>query len=89
MPKSRAESRSASKALALISQLETQDIVGVNPGIIVSGHLIPAEIEDLNDYQIPNWPTTPEGEERQAEEIVRHYRSLVSHPAVQAINYWG
>jgi endo-1,4-beta-xylanase len=56
---------------------------------IVSGHLMPAHIEDLNDYQIPDWPTTEEGEARQAEEIVRHYRSLVEHPAVQSINYWS
>ena len=56
---------------------------------IVSGDLMPAEIEDLNDYQISDWPTTPEGEARQADEIVRHYRSLVAHPSVHAINYWG
>lgn len=56
---------------------------------ILSGHLMPPEIVDLNDYQIPEWPSTPEGEARQADELVRHYRSLVSHPAVEAINYWG
>jgi len=56
---------------------------------LVSGHLMPADIVDLNDYQIPDWPTTPEGEARQADEIVRHYRSLVGHPAVASINYWG
>ncbi len=56
---------------------------------LVSGHLMPADIEDLNDYQIPHWPTTPEGEARQADEIERHYRLLVGHPAVQSINYWG
>ncbi|NES16176.1 MULTISPECIES: endo-1,4-beta-xylanase [Micromonospora] len=56
---------------------------------IVSGHLMPPEIVDLNDYQIPDWPTTPEGEQRQADEIVRHYRTLLSHPSVQAITYWG
>ena len=56
---------------------------------LVSGHTIPPEITDLNDYRIPEWPSTPEGEERQAEELDRHYRSLVSHPSVQAINYWG
>jgi endo-1,4-beta-xylanase len=50
---------------------------------------MPPEIEDLNDYVIPDWPSTPEGEARQADEMVRHYRSLVSHPSVQAINYWG
>ncbi|MEU3454697.1 hypothetical protein ABZ671_13985 [Micromonospora sp. NPDC006766] len=56
---------------------------------LVSGHLMPPHIEDLNDYQIPDWPTTAEGEARQAEDVVRHYRSLVAHPAVQSINYWG
>jgi len=56
---------------------------------LLSGHLMPPEIVDLNDYQIPAWPSTPEGEERQADEIVRHYRSLLSHPSVEAINYWG
>ncbi|MGI5215579.1 endo-1,4-beta-xylanase [Plantactinospora sp. CA-290183] len=56
---------------------------------IVSGHLMPPEIVDLNDYQIPQWPSTPEGEERQADEIVRHYRTLLSHPSVRAMTYWG
>ncbi|MCS3843628.1 endo-1,4-beta-xylanase [Microbacterium sp. AK031] len=56
---------------------------------IVSGHTVPPEIGDLNDYRIDDWPSTPEGEERQADEMERHYRSLVSHPSVQAINYWG
>jgi endo-1,4-beta-xylanase len=56
---------------------------------LVSGHLMPADIVDLNDYQIPEWPSTPEGEARQADELERHYRSLVSHPAVEAITYWG
>ena len=56
---------------------------------LVSGHLMPPEIVDLNDYQIPSWPSTPEGEERQAEEIVRHYTTLFAHPAVQGATYWG
>ncbi|MBW4041696.1 MAG: 1,4-beta-xylanase [Acidobacteria bacterium] len=56
---------------------------------IVSGHLMPSDIEDLNDYRIPSWPSTPEGETRQADEIERHYRSLFGHPAVESINYWG
>jgi endo-1,4-beta-xylanase len=56
---------------------------------LLSGHLMPPQIVDLNDYQIAHWPSTPEGEERQADEMVRHYRSLVSHPAVEAITYWG
>lgn len=56
---------------------------------ILSGHLMPPEIVDLNDYQIDRWPTTPEGEARQADEIERHYRTLLSHPSVEAITYWG
>jgi len=56
---------------------------------LVSGHLMPPEIVDLNDYQIPHWASTPEGEARQADEMVRHYRTLVGHPSVEAITYWG
>ncbi|GAA4194774.1 endo-1,4-beta-xylanase [Gryllotalpicola kribbensis] len=56
---------------------------------LVSGHLMPAEIVDLNDYRIASWPSTPEGEARQADELARHYRSLVSHPQVASITYWG
>ncbi|MCM3659970.1 endo-1,4-beta-xylanase [Georgenia satyanarayanai] len=56
---------------------------------LLSGDLMPPEIVDLNDYRVPSWPSTPEGEERQAEDVVRHYRSLLSHPSVQAITYWG
>jgi len=56
---------------------------------LVSGELMPASISDLNDFQVESWPTTPVGEERQADEIRRHYSSLVSHPAVKAIVYWG
>ena len=56
---------------------------------LLSGGLMPPDIEDLNDYRVASWPSTPEGEERQAEEIVRHYRSVVSHPAVNALTYWG
>lgn len=56
---------------------------------LVSGELMPAHIVDLNDYVVDSWPSTAEGEARQAEELVRHYRMLVAHPAVAAINYWG
>jgi GH35 family endo-1,4-beta-xylanase len=55
---------------------------------LVSGHLMPPEIEDLNDYKVTDWPSTPEGEARQADEVVRHYKTLLSHPAVEAMTYW-
>ena len=50
---------------------------------LVSGHLMPPEIVDLNDYQVTDWPTTPEGEARQADEVETHYRTLLGHPAVE------
>ncbi len=55
---------------------------------LVSGRLMPPEIVDLNDYQVAEWPTTTDGEARQADEIVRHYRTLLAHPAVEAITWW-
>lgn len=56
---------------------------------LVSGDLMPPHIDDLNDWQVDEWPSTPEGEARQADELERHYRALVGHPAVEAITYWG
>ncbi|MEV0901149.1 endo-1,4-beta-xylanase [Actinoplanes sp. NPDC049802] len=56
---------------------------------LVSGDLMPPEIDDLNDHRVASWPSTPEGEQRQADEIVRHYRTLLGHPSVEAITYWG
>ena len=56
---------------------------------LVSGQLMPPEIVDLNDYQVDSWPTTPEGEARQADEIARHYRTLFDHPAVASVTWWG
>jgi hypothetical protein len=49
---------------------------------------MPPEIVDLNDYQVDEWPTTPEGEERQARETIQHYRTLFSHPLVEGITWW-
>lgn len=55
---------------------------------LVSGHIMPAHIVDLNDYQIPEWPSTPEGEERQAREMKEMYTYLFDHPLVEAITGW-
>lgn len=55
---------------------------------LVSGHLMPPDIVDLNDYQIPEWPTTKEGEERQAKEYEEMYRFLFDCPSVTAITGW-
>jgi GH35 family endo-1,4-beta-xylanase len=56
---------------------------------LVSGEIMPAHIVDLNDYQVESWPSTPEGEARQADEIERHYRTCLAHPMVESIVYWG
>ena len=56
---------------------------------LLSGDLMPADIVDLNDYVRDEWPSTPEGEARQAAELEVHYRTLFGHPAVASITYWG
>ncbi len=55
---------------------------------LISGEIMPAHIVDLNDWQVEEWPSTPEGEERQAKEIEEMYRILFSHPLVEAITTW-
>ena len=56
---------------------------------LVSGEIMPRHIVDLNDHQVDSWPSTPEGEERQAKEIEWFYESLYAHPLVEAITYWS
>lgn len=56
---------------------------------LVSGDLMPAHIVDLNDF-IPNeWPSTPEGLVRQAEQAVEFYKLLFACPLVEAVTYWS
>jgi len=56
---------------------------------LISGDIMPPHIVDLNDWQVDEWPTTPEGEERQAREIIEMYEILFAHPQVQAITNWS
>jgi len=56
---------------------------------IISGDIMPPHIVDLNDWQVEEWPSTPEGEERQAREISEMYETLFSDPSVGAITSWG
>lgn len=56
---------------------------------LVSGDLMPAHIVDLNDFVVDSWPSTPEGEARQAEDLVQHYGTAFAHPAVESLTYWG
>ena len=55
---------------------------------LISGEIMPAHIVDLNDWQVDEWPSTPEGEERQSKEIGEMYRTLFAHPLVEAITTW-
>ena len=55
---------------------------------LISGDLMPEYIVDLNDWQVDSWPSTPEGEERQAREVAEMYSTLFAHPLVEAITSW-
>ncbi|MFC6084145.1 endo-1,4-beta-xylanase [Sphaerisporangium aureirubrum] len=78
------------KTLATIDRFARYGLpIHFTESTLLSGHLMPPEIVDLNDYKIDEWPSTPEGEARQADEMTRHYTTLLSHPAVEAITYWG
>jgi len=46
-------------------------------------------VVDLNDYQVTDWPSTPDGEARQADEVVAHYTTLLAHPSVAGVTWWG
>jgi len=56
---------------------------------LVSGDIMPRHIVDLNDWQVDDWPSTPEGEARQAEEAVSYYEKLFSYPLVESITWWS
>ena len=55
---------------------------------ILSGTPVPSYIEDLNDWQVDEWPSLPEYEKIQEEQIKEMYTLLFEHPQVQAITYW-
>lgn len=54
----------------------------------VSGDLMPGHIVDLNDWKVPEWPTTPEGEDRQARDFLSMLDTLFAHPQVEAFTNW-
>jgi len=56
---------------------------------IISGDLMPPHIIDLNDWQVEEWKTTTEGEERQKNEMLEMYGILTAHPQVKAITNWS
>ncbi len=49
---------------------------------------MPPNIVDLNDYQIDEWPSTEEGEARQAQQVSEFYQCVYAHPEVEALIWW-
>jgi GH35 family endo-1,4-beta-xylanase len=77
------------KTLKVLENFERFNLpIHLTETTLVSGHLMPPEIVDLNDYQVSDWPSTPDGEERQAEQAIQHYKTLFAHPLVQGITWW-
>ncbi len=77
------------KTLSVLEHFERFKLpIHFTENTIVSGRLMPPEIGDLNDYQVDDWISTPEGEARQAEQVVTHYKTLFAHPLVEAITWW-
>ena len=77
------------KTLKVLENFERFNIpIHFTETTLVSGHLMPPEIVDLNDYQVDDWPTTPDGETRQAEQAITHYKTLFAHPLVESITWW-
>ncbi|QAY62435.1 1,4-beta-xylanase [Xylanimonas allomyrinae] len=78
------------KTLRILDRFSRYNIpIHMTETTLLSGEPMPKHIVDLNDWQVASWPSTPEGEQRQADEIEEWYRTLLSHPQVEAITYWG
>ena len=78
------------KTLSILERFSRYNIpIHFTETTLLSGDLMPPHIVDLNDWQVDEWPSTEDGEARQADELERHYRTLLSHPSVEAVTYWG
>ncbi len=77
------------KTLQVLEQFERFKLpIHFTESTIISGRLMPPEIIDLNDYQVKDWPSTPQREDRQVEETLLHYKTLFAHPLVEGITWW-
>lgn len=56
---------------------------------LLSGHPVPPHITDLNDYQLDEWPSTPDGEERQARQAEEYYSAIFSRPETHGMIWWS
>ena len=78
------------KTLSILERFSRYNIpIHFTETTLLSGDLMPPHIVDLNDWQVDAWPSTADGEARQADELERHYRTLLAHPSVEAVTYWG
>lgn len=55
---------------------------------VLSGEPIPEHIRDLNDYRPSSWPSTPQAEERQRDQVAEFYSQVFAHPSVAAVIWW-
>lgn len=55
---------------------------------LLSGDLAPSCYDDLNDAARDEWPSTGNGEIRQAEQIREIYSQLYANPLVESIVWW-
>ncbi len=79
----------AEKLQKVLARYETFGLpIHFTENTLVSGGLIPPHIQDLNDFQVQEWPSTPEGEERQMQQWEEMYRILFEHPLVEAVTGW-
>jgi len=54
---------------------------------ILSGKIAP-QVDDLNDIHWDSWPSTPEGEERQKQQVEEFYSQVYAHPLTEALIWW-
>jgi len=56
---------------------------------MLSGEMMAPHYADLNDFVPDDWPSTQEGETRQAKEAGIFYDTLFAHPLVESITWWN
>ena len=64
------------------------DVYKRQENTLTSGHLMPKEIIDLNDYQVDQWPTSPEYEIRQRDETDVYKRQVQDIRPVHTAFCW-
>ncbi|NLB90710.1 MAG: 1,4-beta-xylanase [Clostridiales bacterium] len=55
---------------------------------LISGELMPPHFDDLNDYQVSSWLSSPQGEDRQARQLLEMVDFLFDRPSVEVFTVW-